>query len=135
MLLILTGFAIGFSRSPELGLRMVIDWVVITGGLAALGATLAGGHYLTIMTAFAAAPLTSLNPMIGAGMVTAAVETWVRKPQVGDFAQLRKDVASFSGWRRNRVARTLLVFLFSTLGSAAGTYLAGFLIFQRLMES
>lgn len=134
VLLILTGFAIGFSRSPELGLRMVIDWVVINGGLAALGATLAGGHYLTIIGAFVAAPLTSLNPMIGVGMVTAPIETWVRKPQVGDFAQLRKDTASFSGWRRNRVARTLLVFLFSTLGSAAGTYIAGFLIFQRLIQ-
>jgi pheromone shutdown-related protein TraB len=135
VLLILTGFAIGFSRSPELGLRMLVDWIVINGGLAALGATLAGGHYLTIIGAFAAAPLTSLNPMIGAGMVTAGIETWVRKPQVGDFAQLRKDTASFRGWRRNRVARTLLVFLFATLGSAAGTYLAGFMIFQRLMLS
>ncbi len=133
--LILTGFAIGFSRSPELGLRMLLDWVIINGGLAALGTAIAGGHAVTIVTAFAAAPLTSLNPMIGAGMVTAAVEAWVRKPQVGDFASLRKDTASFSGWRRNRVARTLLVFLFATLGSAAGTYLAGFMIFQRLMQS
>lgn len=133
--LILTGFAIGFSRSPELGLRMLLDWVLINGGLAALGATIAGGHYLTVMTAFAAAPLTSLNPMIGAGLVTAGMETWVRKPQVGDFARLRKDTATFRGWRSNRVARTLLVFLFSTLGSAAGTYLAGFMIFQRLMQS
>ncbi len=133
--LILTGFAIGFSRSPELGLRMVIDWVVINGGLAALGAAIAGGHAITIATAFAAAPLTSLNPMIGVGMVTAVVEAWARKPQVGDFASLRQDTASFKGWRRNPVARTLLVFLFSTLGSAAGTYLAGFIIFQRLMQS
>ncbi len=133
VLLVLTGFVIGFSRSPELGLRMMLDWIVINGGLAALGTAIAGGHAVSIAGAFAAAPLTSLNPMIGAGMVTAAIESWVRKPQVGDFAQLRKDTASFRGWRRNRVARTLLVFLFATLGSAAGTYLAGFLIFQRLM--
>jgi pheromone shutdown-related protein TraB len=135
VMLILTGFAIGFSRSPELGLRMLLDWIVINGGLAALGTAVAGGHAVTIVGAFAAAPLTSLNPMVGAGMVTAAIESWIRKPQVRDFASLRKDTASFSGWRRNRVARTLLVFLFATLGSAAGTYLAGFMIFQRLIQS
>lgn len=134
VLLIVIGFTIGFSRSPELGLRMLFDWVLINGSLAAIGAIIAGGHYLTIMTAFAAAPITPLNPMIGAGMVAAGVEVWVRKPQVGDFAQLRKDTASFRGWRRNRVARTLLVFLLSTIGSAAGTYVAGFVVFQRLMQ-
>jgi len=65
--------------------------------------------------------------------VCAAVETWLRKPQVGDFGRLRQDTARLSGWWRNRVSRILLVFLGSTLGSAAGTYIAGFLIFQRLM--
>jgi hypothetical protein len=32
------------------------------------------------------------------------------------------------------VARTLLVFLFSSLGAAAGTYLAGALIFRQLAQ-
>ena len=36
------------------------------------------------------------------------------------------------GWWRNRVSRILLVFILSTLGSAVGTYLAGFRIFDRL---
>jgi pheromone shutdown protein TraB len=65
-------------------------------------------------------------------MVTAAAEIYLRKPQVGDFSQLRHDTTQWHGWWRNRVSRTLLVFLFSTLGSAAGTYLAGFRIFERL---
>ena len=133
VLLVLSGFALGFSRSTALGWQMVVEWVVINGGLSALGALLAAAHLLTIIIAFLAAPLTSLNPMIGAGMVTAATETWLRKPNVGDFARLRKDVTHLKGWWGNRVARTLLVFLFSTLGSAAGTYIAGFRIFERLM--
>jgi uncharacterized membrane protein len=33
------------------------------------------------------------------------------------------------------VSRTLLVFMLSTLGSAAGTYLAGFRIIDRLTGS
>ncbi len=130
--LVLFGFWLGFSRSSELGWQLVWDWVVINGGLSALGALFAAAHPLTVLTAFVAAPITSLNPTIGAGMVTAAAELMLRKPQVRDFASLRHDVAEWRGWWRNRVSRTLLVFLFSTLGSAVGTYLAGFRIFDRL---
>ncbi len=130
--LVLVGFGIGFARSPELGWQLVWDWVLINGALSALGALIAAAHPLTIVTAFVAAPITSLNPTIGAGMVTAAVEIWLRRPRVGDFSSLRHDTTELRGWWRNRVSRTLLVFLFSTLGSAAGTYLAGFRIFDRL---
>jgi len=130
--LVLTGFYIGFTRNPELGWQLVRDWVLINGGLSALGALIAAAHPLTILTAFVAAPITSLNPTVGAGMVTAAAELWLRKPRVGDFSKLRHDTTQLRGWWRNRVSRTLLVFLFSTLGSALGTYLAGFLIYDRL---
>lgn len=130
--LVFVGFGIGFYRSPDLGWQLVLDWVLINGSLSALGALLAAAHPLTVITAFVAAPLTSLNPTIGAGMVTSAAELYLRKPQVGDFGQLRHDTTELKGWWRNRVSRTLLVFLFSTLGSAAGTYLAGFRIFERL---
>lgn len=130
--LILFGFYLGFSRSSELGWQLVFDWVLINGGLSALGALLAAAHPLTVATAFLAAPITSLNPTVGAGMVTAAAELILRKPRVGDFSDLRHATTRLRGWWSNRVSRTLLVFLFSTLGSAAGTYLAGFRIFDRL---
>jgi pheromone shutdown protein TraB len=127
------GFALGFSRSTALGWQLVLDWVLINGGLSALGALLAAGHPLTILGAFVAAPLTSLNPTIGAGMVTAAIEIYLRKPNVADFQALRTDTAHLKGWRQNRVARSLLVFFLSTLGSAIGTYVAGFRIFDQLV--
>jgi pheromone shutdown-related protein TraB len=130
--LVFIGFGIGFNRAPELGWQLVIEWVVINGGLSALGALLANAHPITIITAFLAAPLTSLNPTVGAGMVTAAVEAWVRKPRVGDFSTLRQDTANITGWWKNRVSRTLLVFFLSSLGSAAGTYIAGFRIYEQL---
>ena len=133
--LILTGFAIGFTRSPEIGTAMVVDWIVINGGLSALGAAIAFAHPLSILTAFLAAPLTSLNPTIGAGMVVAAVETYLRKPKVGDFNRLRADTTSLKGWWSNQVTRILLIFLLSTLGSAIGTYVAGFRIFEQLSSS
>lgn len=131
--LVITGFAIGFSRSPELGLALVATWVIINGTLSALGALIAGGHPLTVLTALVAAPVTSLNPTIGAGMVTGAVEAWLRKPRVADFESLRDDVVKLSGWWRNRVSRVLLVFFLSNLGSAIGTWVAGFRIVQQLV--
>ncbi|MEM7401538.1 MAG: TraB/GumN family protein [Pseudomonadota bacterium] len=130
--LIIFGFYLGFQKSPELGWSLIGQWVIINGSLSALGAAIAGAHLITIITAFIAAPITSLNPTIGAGMVTAAMELFIRKPTVNDFSDLRKDTASAWGWRKNRVARILLIFVLSSLGSAIGTYVAGFRIFGQL---
>ncbi len=130
--LIIFGFYLGFQKGPDLGWSLIWQWVVINGSLSALGAAIAGAHLLTIITAFIAAPITSLNPTIGAGMVTAAVELFIRKPTVNDFSALRTDTSSAGGWRKNRVARILLIFVLSSLGSAIGTYIAGFRIFGQL---
>lgn len=132
LILVLSGFILGFSRNTELGIQLILDWFLINGTLAALGSLLAAGHPLTIIGSFFAAPFTSLNPTIGAGMVAAAIELSLRKPTVGDFSRLRQDVVNMKGWWKNRVSRTLLVFMFATLGSAAGTYIAGFKIFGQL---
>ena len=130
--LILSGFAFGFAKNPDLGWELVLSWVFINGGLASIGALIATAHPFTIIGAFVAAPITSLNPMIGAGVVTSALELWLRKPQMKDFDNLRHDTAYFKGWWQNRISRTLLVFILSSLGSAIGTYVAGFIIFDRL---
>ena len=131
--IILAGFAYGFSQDLQLGRQLVVDWILINGALCALGSAIALAHPLTIVASFIAAPITSLNPTIGAGFVAAAVELALRQPTVADFARLRSDVSRLSGWWRNRTARVLLVFLLSTLGSAAGTYIAGFRIAERLL--
>jgi pheromone shutdown-related protein TraB len=132
MILVLAGFFLGFSRSPELGWQLVFFWVAINGGLAALGALIARGHPLTILSAVVAAPLTSLNPTIAAGMVTGLVESWLRKPRVSDLENLRFDITSLKGWFRNPATRILLVFFLSNLGSAIGTWVAGFKIIEAL---
>jgi pheromone shutdown-related protein TraB len=130
--LVLGGFSYGFSRSPELGWQLVLTWVVINGGLAALGAALARAHPLTIVSAMLAAPLTSLNPLVAAGMVAGLVESWLRKPKVADMQQLRDDVTTLRGWYRNPATRILLVFFLTNVGSSIGTYVAGFKFFQLL---
>ncbi|MDX1460085.1 MAG: TraB/GumN family protein [Xanthomonadales bacterium] len=133
--LIISGFAIGFSRSPELGWQLVLTWVVINGGLTGIGALLARAHPLTVLSGVIAAPLTSLNPTIAAGMVTGLVESALRKPRVADLERLREDITSLRGWYRNPATRILLVFFLSNLGSAAATWIAGFKIFGSLTAS
>lgn len=130
--LVLTGFWFGFSRSPELGWKLVGIWVLVNGGLAALGAAIARGHPLTILSAMLAAPLTSLNPAVAAGMVAGAVESLLRKPTGHDLERLRDDATSLRGWYRNPATRILLVFFLSNVGSSIGTYVAGFKFFQLL---
>lgn len=130
--LVLGGFAWGFSRSPELGWQLVVTWVVFNGGLAALGAALARGRPLTVLSAMFAAPLTSLNPFIAAGMVAGGVELWRRRPTGKDLERLREDVTSLKGWYRNPATRVLLVFFLSNAGSVIGTWAAGFRFFQLL---
>ena len=135
LVFILAGLAIGFIQSPEIGISMVLDWILITGGLSALGTAMALAHPLSILSAFLAAPLTTLHPAIGAGMVVAAVEAYMRKPKVSDFNRLRADTTSLKGWWNNQVTRVLLIFILSSLGAAIGTYVAGFRIFEQLSSS
>ena len=132
--LILFGFYLGFQRNPDLGWRLLVEWAIINGGLAGLGAAIALAHPLVVLGTALAAPFTSLNPMVGAGFVAAGLELWLRKPSVGDFQRLRKDVTTVGGWWRNRAARTFVVFVLATLGSVIGTYLGGFRIVEGLLR-
>ena len=130
---ILAMFGVGFYQSPELGEQLVITWVLFNGGFCALGTLIALGHPVSIIAAFFAAPFTSLNPTIGAGMFVGLVESYMRKPKVSDFETLRDDIAVYSMWWKNRVARLFLIFFFSSLGSMIGTYTAGASIVTQLL--
>ncbi|MDA3956472.1 TraB/GumN family protein [Oceanispirochaeta sp.] len=119
--IVVTGF---ITSGIDVGLRMLLVWVLANGTLAALGAILALAHPLTILGSFLAAPITSMNPTIGVGMVSGIMEYFFRKPRVSDMESLQDDVTSLRGWYRNRISRILLVFFFSSLGSSIGTFYA-----------
>lgn len=114
----------GFFRSGwSLSLSMMWKWVLVNGTLSAIGSLLALAHPVTIAAAFLGAPITSLNPTIGVGLVTGIVEAALRKPRVTDFENLPEDLLSFRGFFRNRITHILLVFLFSSIGSSLGTFI------------
>ncbi|MGF6492741.1 pheromone shutdown-related protein TraB [Luteibacter sp. 621] len=125
------GFA--FYRNPSLGKEALLNWVLLTGGLSALGALIAGAHPLSIIAAFVAGPVKPFRPGIPSGAVSAMVEAWIRKPRVVDFEQLRDDITHWTGWWKNRVARTLLNFFLVCIGTIAGEYIAGIHIIRSLL--
>ncbi|HEX7369318.1 MAG TPA: TraB/GumN family protein, partial [Rhodanobacteraceae bacterium] len=131
MLAIFAAIGYLFWRNAEMGWHALRDWVIYTAVLSALGAAVAGGHPLSILTAAVMGPLKPLRPPgLSSGVFAGMVEAWLRKPRVADFQSLRHDLLHVSGWWRNRVARTLLVFMLTNLGTMAGEYLAGFTIFS-----
>lgn len=127
--LIIYGF---FSADAQVSFEMVKIWVLANGILAALGTLLALAHPLTILSAFFAAPLTSLNPMVAAGWVAGLCEVMLRRPKVRDFESLPTDIITFKGFWTNGVTRILLVVALANLGSTAGT-LIGIPLMTRLL--
>jgi pheromone shutdown-related protein TraB len=121
---VLGGFAWGFARSERLGLDLLINWVAITAGMGALGALLAAAHPFSIIAAAIASPITPLHPALASGMISGAVEAWVRKPTVNDFSRLRDDVMHWRGWWRNSVTRVFLVFFLTSFGTSIGVWIA-----------
>ena len=99
----------------------------------ALGALVALAHPATILSAFVAAPITSLSPLIGAGYVCAFVQILVCPPVVREFEAAGRDLSTAGGWWRNRLLRVFLVFFFSSLGASMGTFLGGYRIISALL--
>lgn len=122
-----------FQGGAEESLGSIYIWFLVNGILSALGAALAFGHPLTVLSAFLAAPLTSLNPMIAAGWVSGLVQAFVKNPTVKDLEDLPEAISTVKGFWRNPVSRILLVVVFSNLGSVAGTFIAGSWIFARVV--
>jgi pheromone shutdown protein TraB len=133
ILLVFAAIAYAFHQNTALGAKALRDWVLLTGGFAALGALAAGAHPLSILAAFIAAPIKPFRPGIPAGGISAMVEAWIRRPRVGDFDALRDDIVHWSGWWRNRVARTLLNFFLVSAGTIIGEYSAGIRIFKSVL--
>jgi len=125
--------AFGFTRGVGFGTLALRDWVLFTGCGAALGTLAGGGHPLSILTSLVVGPLKPFRPLVPVGAVAAAVEMALRRPRVADFEALRDDVLDWHGWWRNRVSRTLLVFLFANFGMIIGEWMAGIRILNRVL--
>lgn len=130
---VLGGFAWGFWQGGlDVGTDLIVQWVLATGLLGALGCAIAGGHPLSIVAAFIASPLTPLHPALASGTISALVEANVRKPTYADFMALRDDVQQVRGWWHNRVSRLMVIFFLTSLGTAIGVWTGGLRMLGRL---
>lgn len=123
-----------FFTNPSIGVQQMISWVAWNGTLSALGTLLAFGHPLAVLTAFVAAPISSLNPFIAAGWFAGFVQAIIRKPVVKDFEALSDDVQHVKGFWRNSVTRILLVVVLANIGSTLGTFIGGADVVRLFLE-
>ncbi len=131
--LIVVIFGLGFIRAGwDKGIELFLLWVVVHGGLAAVGSLLALAHPLTILVAFVGAPIGTFNPFGKIGLFTGLSEAFLRKPRVRDVESLSDDVMTFRGFYMNRVTHILVVFFLSTLGAAIGNLVAFPILAARL---
>jgi len=124
-IIVLSLMIYGFTQAGwDQGIQMFFYWFMVNGILTAVAAVAALAHPVTIISSFLLAPLTSLNPTIGVGIVAGLIEAYVRKPRVYDFEHLQDDILSLKGFFKNRVTHTLIVFFFTSIGSSIGTFIA-----------
>lgn len=114
-----------FFINPEAGTDQALSWILWTGSMAAIGAAVAFGHPLVIISAFVAAPVTALHPILASGWVSGLVQAFMRKPTVADFERLSEDVFTLKGFWRNKVTRVLLVVVLTNIFGSIGTLIGG----------
>ncbi|UUI39988.1 TraB/GumN family protein [Oceanobacillus oncorhynchi] len=114
-----------FMTNPAAGWQQTISWALWNGSLSAIGALVAFAHPLAALTAFVAAPFTSLNPLLASGWFAGFAQAYIKRPNVGDFDSLADDVHSVKGFWNNKVTRILLVIVFANIGSSLGTLIGG----------
>lgn len=107
--------------SPQTAWTTIGRFILINGSLAALGTLIALGHPLSILTAFVAAPIGILSPVLATGWFAGLTEAWVHKPAVKDFMALQDDAMHLKGWWRNRVLRILLVVMLANVFASIGS--------------
>ncbi len=118
----------------EEGQEFLLRWILVKGGLAALGAIISLAHPISILLAFLAAPIGNFNPIIKPGWLAALSESWLRKPLVEDFEKIGQDTESFRGFWRNNVIRIFLVFTLPQIGSSIGTIIVSKDFFQKIPQ-
>lgn len=123
----------GFTKNVNTGIDQIKSWFIYNSVLAALFTAFSLGHPLSILTAFIAAPFTSLNPFLACGWFAGLVEASIRKPTVEDVNNVPKDIFSLKGILSNKFLKALLIVIAANLGSSIGTIVAGTSIIKNIL--
>lgn len=132
--LIISMIAITCFKNFDQAKNQMLVWLIVNGGLSALGALIAFAHPLSVITAFVAAPITSLNPLLAAGWFAGIMEAYLRKPKVSDLQNIDEAANSLKGLYQNRFTHVLIVVILANIGSSIGTFIAGLDIFKSFIS-
>lgn len=132
--LIISMIAITCFKNFDQAKNQMLVWLIVNGGLSALGALIAFAHPLSVITAFVAAPITSLNPLLAAGWFAGIMEAYLRKPKVSDLQNIDEAANSLKGLYQNRFTHVLIVVILANVGSSIGTFIAGLDIFKSFIS-
>ncbi|MEW6518713.1 MAG: TraB/GumN family protein [Thermodesulfobacteriota bacterium] len=125
---------IGYNKGLAVAGENLLYWILATGLPSAAGALLAMAHPVTILAAFAAAPLTTLSPVIGVGHVAAFVQVMVQPPQVHEFETVLGDMGKIRKWWGNKLLRVFLAFVLPSFGGMIGMWIGSVEIISNLAK-
>ncbi len=123
---------IGYNKGIMAAGENITYWILANGIPSAIGALIGFAHPMTIISAFVAASITSLTPVIGAGYVCAFVQAMMQPPIVREFETAMADMGSIMGWWKNRLLKVFLAFILPGIGSLIGTWIGGYEIIKNL---
>lgn len=134
-MVILGSFAYLYSQDAALASASSKVWILANGVPTSIGALIALSHPLVIILAFVAAPITSLIPWIGAGVVTGLLQIYLVPPRVKELESLSEEIGVTKMWWKNRVLKVFLAFILPSLGSAIGTFIGAAELFNALFDT
>lgn len=129
-ILVSLSYAFVFCGAAQ-GLLLARNAFLINAILPFIGAIIARSSPVTWLVSFVAAPFTSMDPALGAGMVAAYVEGKLNPPTVKEMEDI-VEITEYRDLWGNQAGRILLSFVFVTLGSAAATFIAVFYLGTNL---
>lgn len=94
----------------------ILEFVLLTGGLAFIGSLFVGSKIPSAITAFIVAPFTAIHPLLAAGWFAGIVEAKLRGVSMDDLASLSKSESLRDLWN-NRLFRILLVVVGANIGT------------------
>lgn len=100
----------------------LIEYILLTGTLAFAGSILSGSKIYSAITAFLAAPITVLHPLLAAGWFAGIVEAKLRKVSMDDLSDFSKCENLKDFWQNN-LFRVLIVTAGANIGATIGAFL------------
>lgn len=101
------------------GLKLTGSWFLFNGISTAFASLVAGASLVTAVAVFFLAPIVSLDPFLGAGIIAVYIQARLDPPKVSDVENIHE--LGLKDLRSNRVGRLPLIYLFVNIVNPVAT--------------